>query len=217
MKKYRSYYILLVLVLVLSGCMPTTPEPPFVSVETIVVATYAAIQAQTEAAMPVATTSTPSATPIESYSTVTPIFTNTSFVISSLTPIPTSTTIPSATPTNVTSGSGNVLYSCEVVSSSPGSGYEVKKNKNFIWTIRVKNTGTVKWDRGDTKIAHIKGAEYYIEKRVLLEETTKTGEIGEFRVELYAPEEQGRYTSTWTMRKGIHDFCVIKYQIYVVE
>ena len=215
MKKNRSFYFLLVLFLALSGCVPTTLEAPFVSVETIVAATYAVIQTQTEAVIPTATLIPP--TPTKSFATFTPAPTFTSFVVSSLTPVPTSTLTPSLTPTNVTSGSGDVLYACEVVKSSPESGYEIKKNQDFTWTLRVKNIGTARWDSGETKLAHIKGAEYYIERRVLIEERTDPGEIGEFRVELYAPEEPGRYTSTWTMRKGIHDFCVVKYQIFVVK
>jgi len=214
MKKYSSFYILLVFVLVLSGCIPT-PEAPFVSVETIVAATYVAIQAQTEAVIPTATPIPP--TPTKLFATFTPIATSTSFIVSSLTPVPTATMPPSLTPTKVTSGSGDLLYSCEVVGSSPASGFEVKKNKEFTWTLHVKNTGTTRWKSGETKLAHIKGAEYYILRRVLIEKPTAPGEIGEFRVALYAPEEPGRYTSTWTMRKGIHDFCVIKYQIYVVN
>ncbi|MBC8336525.1 MAG: hypothetical protein ISR59_10945 [Anaerolineales bacterium] len=218
MKNKSSIYTLIVLVLVLSGCMPTTPEAPIVSVETIVAATYAVIQAQTaaaEAVIPTATLIPP--TPTKLFATFTPIATSTSFIVSSLTPVPTATMPPSLTPTNVTSGSGDILYSCEVVGSSPASGFEVKKNKEFTWTLHVKNIGTTIWSGGDTKLAHIKGAEYYILKRVLIEKTTNAGEIGEFRVALFAPEEPGRYSSTWTMRRGINDFCEIKYQIYVVK
>ena len=218
MKKYRYLYILLVLVLVLSGCVPATPEAPFVSVETIVAATYAVIQAQTvaaEAVIPTATLIPP--TPTKLFATFTPIATSTSFIVSSLTPVPTLTLLPSDTPTAVTSGSGDLLYSCEVVGSAPASGIEVKRNKEFSWTLHVKNTGTIKWGGGDTKLAHIKGAEYYILKRVLIEKATDAGEIGEFRVALYAPEEPGRYTSTWTIRIRVQDFCEIKYQIYVVK
>jgi len=173
------------------------------------------IQAQTEAVIPTATIIPP--TPTKLFVTFTPVATSTSFIVSSLTPVPTFTTAPSLTPTNVTSGSGDVLYSCEVVKLSPESGYDFKKNQKFTWTIRVKNNGTARWDRGDTKIAHIKGAEYYIDRRVLLEETTEVGEFGEFHVELISPNDPGRYTSTWTMRKGIHNFCVIKYQIFVLK
>ena len=216
MKKYLPFYFLLVLVFALSGCMPTTPEAPFVSVETIVAATYAVIQAQTETAMPTET-DIPPPSPAELRATLTPIATSTSFIVLSLTPVPTSTMTPSLTPTNVTSGSGEVLYACEVVSSSPASGYELKKDEKFTWTVKVKNIGTADWNGGITKLAHIGGAEYYKEKRVLIEGTTDAGETGEFRVGLYGPEDPGRYTSNWTMRSGVHDFCAIKYQIYVVK
>ncbi len=119
MKKYRALYICLIAILAISACTPvSTPQPP--SLETIVAATYAAAKAQTEAAMP-SETPIPT-TPTAARATLTPFPTATIFVLPSFTPTFTASPTPVFTVTNITSGSGDVLYACNIVSISPESG-----------------------------------------------------------------------------------------------
>jgi len=212
MKKYRLIYILLITLLALSACTPAYTEQPS-SIETIVAATYAVIQAQTAAAMPTATIIP--LTPIKPYATTTPIPTSTSFVISSFTPTSTITATPVYTATNVTSGSGTVLYACDILSTSPENGFEVKPNKEFVWIWNVKNIGTVRWAQEKVTARYSNGAEYYVKKEVGIQEPVNLGQTGEFRIKLKAPSAPGTHTTTWSMRKGIHYFCYVQLKIVV--
>ena len=211
MKKYRFFYMPLIVLLSLSGCIFTPVEA--VSIETIAAATYAVIQAQTAAAMPIATLVPPTLTELRS--TLTPYPTSTTFVILSPTPTLTSTATPAYTATNATSGSGTILYACDVLSTSPESVYVVKPNEKFKWTLNVKNTGTAKWWPDSTYIKYSHGAEYYVDKESAIERPTDPEETGIFIVKMQAPKGPGTYTTTWSMRKGIHYFCYVQLRIVV--
>ena len=211
MKKYRSFYILLITILTLSACTPATPAPP--SIGTIVAATHAAAQAQTAAALPTATLILPS--PVRRRATSTLLPTATLFVFSSSTPRATSTPTATATATNVTSGSGTVLYSCDILGLSPKNGFEVKPNEKFKWIWSVRNIGTVRWVSEDTIAKYVSGATYHIEKEVPLQSSVNLGKTGQFIIRMKAPSTPGTYTTLWSMRKGIHDFCYAKLVIIV--
>ncbi|MBT3187774.1 MAG: hypothetical protein HN736_13455 [Anaerolineae bacterium] len=212
MKKHRFFYILLITILSLSACTPAaTPQPS--SVETIVAATYAVAKAQTAAAMPTATLIPP--TPTKPRITSTPFSTPTIFVVSSFTPSPTITATPAYTPTNITSGSGDILYACNIVKLSPESTYTVKPNEEFKWTWEVENIGTAKWWPDTAQVKYASGAEYYIKKHAAIDKPTDPGEIAIFKIKMRAPKETGTYTTTWSMRKGIHYFCYAQLKIVV--
>ena len=211
MKKYRSFYISLITILTLSACTPATPESP--SIGTIVAATHAAAQAQTAAAMPTTTLAPP--TPLRARATSTLLPTATIFVFSSSTPRETSTPTATATATNVTSGSGTVLYSCDILGLSPENGVVVKPNEAFKWIWSIRNIGTVRWSSEETTARYSSGATYHVKKEVPLQSSINLGETGQFRINMKAPSAPGTYITTWSMRKGIHDFCYAKLVIVV--
>lgn len=211
MKKHHFFFI--ISLFTLSACLPaSTPAPP--SIETIVAATYAAAKAQTAAAMPTATLIPPTAT--EARATFTPYPSATSFVIPSATATFTITPTPAYTATNITSGSGDILYACNVVETSPASGYVAKPGEEFIWWVRIENIGTAKWWPETAYIKYSRGAEYHIKKEAAVGEPTDPGEIAVFKVKMRAPKDPpGTYTTTWSMRKGIHEFCFVQLRIVV--
>ena len=209
MKKYSPIYILLVFFFTLSACTPAEPPVP---IETVFAATHAALMAQTAAAKS-RETNTPTA--INTLRpTITPIPSATGFVLT-LTFTPTVTPVPS--PTNVTSGSGNVLYACEIISLSPKSDYYVKPNEKFKWTWQVRNIGTTKWLPDTMLVGYESGSKYYIKKNYPLERTTRVGETGLFNIKMQAPKEPGTYTTTWALQRGIHTFCYGQLRIIVQE
>ena len=206
MKKDTPIYTLLILLFTLSACT-SAPKEPLVPVETVFAATYAAIQAKTAAAMP---SNTP--TPIGTLRpTLTPYPTATTFVVI-LAPTFTPTVTITPSPTNVTSGSGTVLYACEFVEFSPNSTYTAKPDEVIRWVWRVKNVGTTKWYKDSMFVAYANGAKIYAgqDKKSPLKTATGVGEVGEFTVRLRAPKEPGKYTTVWSLQKGIHDFCYAK-------
>ncbi len=210
MKKYPRLLILLMFLFLLSACAPSTPQP-LVPIETVFAATMDAINAQTAAAMPPTATFTP--TPINTRRpTLTPVPSATAVV---LTPTFTPTITPVYTPTNITSGSGNVLYACELVQLSPGSGYEAKPNEKFRWVWKVRNIGTKKWWTDTMFAAYASGSEFYVKKEFALGSPTDIGEVGVFSIKMQAPKEPGTYTTTWSLKKGIHTFCYAQLKIVV--
>lgn len=212
MKKYRYIFFPLVIMLFLSACKSTpTVEPP--SVETIIAATYAVIKAQTEAAMPTSTPITP--TPTEARATLTPFASPTTYIITQVTPTFTITPTPEPTATNITSGSGDVLYACEIISLSPASGSTIEPEEMFRWKVFIKNIGTSKWWPETAMLRFSSGAKYYEDKKAYVESSTNPGEIASFSIKMLSPEEEGTYTSVWSMRKGIHEFCFVKFKIVV--
>ncbi|MBT7081161.1 MAG: hypothetical protein HN929_06830 [Chloroflexi bacterium] len=214
MKKYRVLYICLITILAISACTPVAiPQPP--SIETIVAATYAAAQAQTAAAMP-SETPIPT-TPTAVRATLTPFPTATTFVLPSFTPTFTASPTPVYTVTNITSGSGDIIYACNIVSISPESGYVVKPREEFKWVWEVENIGTAKWWPDTAFIRYSRGTEYHVKKEAAIEDPTEPGEIGYFRVKMRAPKDPGTYTTTWSIRKGIHEFCFAQLRIVVKE
>lgn len=210
MKKYKRILMALTFLLLLSACAPSTPEP-IVPIETVFAATMNAINAQTAAAMPA--TSTPTPTPINTRRpTITPQPSSTAVV---LTPTFTPTITPVYTPTNITSGSGNVLYACELVELSPRSGHEVKPNEKFRWVWKVRNIGTKKWWTDTMFVTYVSGSKFYVKKEYALGDPTDIGEIGVFSIKMQAPKEPGTYTTTWSLKKGIHSFCYAQLKIVV--
>ncbi len=214
-KKYRLLYLIIVGVLLFSGCTPVA-EQPYVPVETIVAATYAAISAQTAAARPPNTSTPLPATPTRRPSTITPTPTTT-FVLPSFTPIFTQTSTPEPTATNVTSGSGSVLYACNILSLSPENVYQVKANQDFFWKWEVENIGTTAWDPDTVKITYTGGTQLARDKRFPLNERTQPGKIAYFKIKMRAPKEPGTYDTTWALRKDIHMFCYEKLVIEVTN
>ncbi len=206
MKKYRHLFILTLFAIIFSSCAPKAEPVP---IETVFAATHAAIMAQTAAAMP---KNAPSPTvTITLAPTFTPYPTSTTVIIAKKTATPT----PEVTPTNITSGSGTVLYACNILGSSIPDGFEIKAKEKFNWTLRIENIGTTQW-WPDTMYAHyVSGSKYHVKKEAALGDPTRVGESGIFTMKMQAPSEPGTYTTTWSLQKGIHQFCFFKLKIIV--
>ena len=209
MKKNRLIFILLISLLALSACAPK-PKVEALPIETVFAATYAAIMAQTAAAEPMETLVPTSVSTLRPTSTSFPTAT-----IVVLAPTNTPTLTPPSTPTNITSGSGNVLYACNILSPSPQSGYLVKPGERFTWTWQVENIGTTRW-RGDSmSVVYIRGTYYALEKEYPLGDHINVGDNDILTIRMQAPKEPGTYITTWSLEKGIHNFCYAQLRIIV--
>ena len=216
LNKFRPLILLLVAALAISGCTPSVPQQPYIPVETIVAATYAAISAQTEAARPPDTPTPFPATATRRPSTPTPTPTVT-YVLPSITPTFTPSITPEPEPTNVTSGSGTVLYSCKILSLSPENVFRVKANESFSWVWRVKNVGTTRWDADDVEAFFSGGEQFSKSRRFNISQGVKPDSTTTVEIEMKAPSAAGAYTTTWSLRKGIHYFCYAQLEIEVYK
>ncbi len=209
MKNHRAY-IFLVLLFALSSCAPATPT--LLPIETVFAATHGAIMSQTAAAKSLET-ATPQSTHTHA-PTITP-FPSATTVLLNIVATSTPTTTPIPSPTNITSGSGNILYACELVQLSPENDYIVKPNESFHWVWHVRNIGTTKWYPDTVSVKYARGAQYYIKKEAPLGDTINIGDVALFRIKMQAPKEPGTYTTTFSLKKGIHYFCYFNLRIIV--
>jgi hypothetical protein len=214
LKKHPFLILLVVTAIFISGCGPT--PTPYVSVETIVAATYAASVAQTQAARPPNTPTLPPPTATRLPGTATPTPTAT-FLISTNTPTLTPTASPEPTATNITSGSGNLLYSCNIVSLSPQSVFRVKSNQDFTWEWVIQNTGTTRWDNNIVEVRFSDGTQMASRNVYEIDGPAKPGQTTTVKLKFSPPKEPGTYYTRWALRKGIHYFCYAELQIEVFK
>ncbi len=215
LKKHPLFSLFLLIAIVLTSCAPA-PAQEYVPVETIVAATYAAIAAQTEAARPPATFTPLPPTATRPPGTATPTPTAT-FVISTLTPTFTQTFTPVPTATLITSGSGTLLYACDILSIAPKDSVRIKVNQRFQWNWEVENIGTTRWDPDTMDAYFIGGTQMSKYKGYPISGPAKPGKTITVQIDLVAPKEPGNYTTTWALRKGVHRFCYMKLDVEVYK
>lgn len=211
--KLLVWVIALALIL---ACVPTltAPSVPTVdpgAVNTFIAQTVNAAGSQTAAAMP---SLTPSPTLTPTVSTETPLPTPTATVIFILS-TPTPLVIP--TFTNVSSGTSNENFSCQVTRVSPANGSTFNPRDDFdaIWTVR--NNGQRNWDRSDIDYVYSSGDRIHKVSGYDLDSNVKTGNSIDLGVDMQAPKDEGTYTTTWTMRRGDRTFCTMTLTIIVRE
>ncbi|MBT3320662.1 MAG: hypothetical protein HN392_00060 [Anaerolineae bacterium] len=212
MKKYRSLYLYIILVFAISSCTPA-PAPTLIPIETVFAATHNALMAQTAAAKPretaipsMTSTRAPTPTPFPSATIV--------HLIATDTPMPTATIIAD-TPTNISSGSGTVLYACEIVQLTPADEHIIKPNEAFKWVWYITNVGTTKWSPDTVYARYVRGSQFFVDLETPLDDTFSVGETNSVSIKMRAPTEPGTYWAVFSLKKGIHDFCYAKLTIIV--
>jgi hypothetical protein len=179
------------------------------AVNTFIAQTVNAASTQTAASMP---SITPSPTITPTLATETPLPTATSTVIFILS-TPTSLVIP--TFTNVSSGTSDQNFSCQVVRVSPSNGSSFNPRDDFdaFWTVR--NNGQRNWDRSDVDYIYSSGDKIHKVSGYDLDSNVRTGNSIDLGVDMQAPKDEGTYTTTWTMRRGDRTFCTLTLTIVV--
>ncbi|HIE25226.1 MAG TPA: hypothetical protein EYP74_04420 [Anaerolineales bacterium] len=210
MKRYAINYIFPLLLFALASCAPATPT--LLPIETVFAATHGALMTQTAKAKPPETVTPTSTSTVALTPTPYP-----SATVVSLTATFTPTATPPYTPTNITSGEGDVFYACELDKLSPGDDYLVKPNEKFKWIWRVRNIGTKAWYPDTMYAKYDSGSSFHTKSRFPVGDPTEVGKIGVFVLQMQAPKKPGTYTTTFSLKKGVHYFCYYSLRIIVRE
>ena len=130
---------------------------------------------------------------------------------------PTSTSTASAlNPTKRPSPTPTPLpFACKSIEQSPENGKTFKPNADLdvVWT--VKNVGTAIWDQNEVDYRYESGDEFYQNEVYDLPESVKPGESIDLIVDMKTPDEEGKYDTTWVLRRGSHLLCTLKVEINV--
>jgi hypothetical protein len=225
-KRFSRFLSLLLLAsLLFAGCTPFSPAPlptqPPGIIDTIIAATYSAIQAQTP--LPTATeTPTPTLTPTRTPPppTITPTPTPTFiFILATATPFPTLTPLPTFSSggggsSGGGSSSGSSKYSCHFVSQIPENGTRMGSRNDFDWEITLINTGERKWPVED-KYMYVRGDKFHRYSEYNFPEEVVSGQEITLIVDMEAPKEPGSYLTTWALNVNGETFCYFSLQIIV--
>lgn len=182
------------------------------TIGTFIAETVNAASTQTAAVLP-SSTLTPSVTPTRPTETPSPTFTSTViFILSSPTPLPTFT---STFASLGGSGTSSDNFACQVTRVTPpnGSSFNPRDDFDVFWTVR--NIGQRNWNRTDVDYVYSSGAKIHKVSGYDLEENVRVGNSIELGVDVQAPKDPGTYTTVWTMRRGEHVFCPMRFTIVV--
>ena len=206
--KRNLIILLLLLATLLTSCLPanSAAQPANIPVETIVAATYAAISAQTQAAMPPASptplnTATPTTTSAPPTETLTPTAT---FVIYTATPMPTST--PLVTKTSIPPTPAD--FQCTLLRSTPENGTVMGPKHGFDWMLKLSNSGNEDWSSANVDWVYISGDKFFQVREYNLWKDVPAGKNIEIGVDIEAPKQPGSYSTTWGLRRDTGElFC----------
>lgn len=189
----RPVSFLIILVVVLSACMPIAAQPAGPSAEEIQarILTSVALTIEsyhaTQAALPTATpapTETAAPTATLAFPTFTPLATFTS-----------AATRPPYTPPP---------YACVTIGKTPPDGTIFKPNKDFDIAFAIRNVGTKKWAKGADLMFDSGTNMLKRDTRYELPEVPPGGTAGPFYFDARSPKKPGTYTMTFKVQGG---FC----------
>ena len=229
----RRITLWVVLGLVVLGCAspmfvtpsPATSVPGFV--ETVVFETAAA--AQTQTALHIPPSSTPTFTPLPTKTiTLTPSPTATVLLITE-TSVPADTLLEEGGIEEPESGGGSVgsgdsgesvmtdkEWTCLVISKSPRRDTVFSRGVQFnaVWT--VQNTGTKTWPRQGVDIVYHTGADLHEGKPYRdIPATVGPGGKVTLTVAMTAPKKPGEYGTRWALMVGKKIFCSVRFPVTV--
>lgn len=141
------------------------------------------------------------------------------------TPIPTFTPVP-PTPTNTyvaptiapTITNTPVTYACRIEEQSPAYGADFPRKADFDGNWKVKNTGSPTWEASQVDIKYIGGTKFQRDVDIidLGADVAKDGTVRVI-VDMVAPDQLGRFSTTWAIVQGGSTLCVMSLTIDVTE
>jgi len=218
---------LIIMAALITGCGGATPtleptrdlQPTLDLVRTEAALTLVAELTQNApTATPVVVTDTPAAT-ATSEPTNTPEATATAAVIL---PIATATAIPTNTPAAVTltpvATATATDLNCTIKSQSVSFGDDFPPNADFDGRWVVENTGTQTWSSSAVDFKYISGTEFHTRVSILdlPVDVPPDGEIT-LIIDMQAPANPGRYTTTWAIVQGSTTICTMPITLDVVQ
>lgn len=183
---------------VVAGITADAPEATATSEPT---ATTEPAAATATLAQPTATVAQPTATQAPPTATWAPLFTNT--------PAGTATATFTTTP---------AAYSCTITEASPADGHDLAPGSDFDASWTAKNTGLNTWLGSEVDLKYVSGTKMYegADARDLPGDVAKDSSF-RFILDMVAPNEVGRYTTTWAMVQGSTTLCSFTVTIDVIE
>ena len=213
MTTHKTRYLLWFMALVtIVACVPGSAAPIIPTIDpnaigTLIAQTANAALTQTARAMP---TVTPTATITPTRATSTPEPTATATVIfrffSPTAPVPATPTLAAAS---------NRAYSCQVMSVIPANGTTMAGRTDFDAIWRVRNNGQRNWNKDDVDYLFLDGDRIHTVESYDLPDTVRIGETVDLIVDMVAPKNSGSYTTNWTVRVDIRNFCMMSLTIVV--
>lgn len=219
------------LILLLAACTPQTPaptEPPQISTPTtdplavtqtfqaILTAAQATVVAELTAQAPPTATEPPTDTPV---------------VITATAAEPAATQAATSAPPTATSQPGQpqvatvtpalsstpALTTCQIVSQSPAFGQDFSPGEDLDLRWRVRNTSGSVWNQGETDYVFVSGAMLHRQAAYDFRETVQANGEVDIIVDATAPNQPGRYTTTWAVDNGNQRVCIMSATIDVIE
>lgn len=132
-------------------------------------------------------------------------------------PVPLGTPAPTLEPTRTPNPTG---YDCTTEVLSPYFYGEFTPGAEFLFQVRVTNSGTKTWDKNVT-IQFVEGLQAELESHyayALPVTSVEPQESFDLSIMMKAPVEkknEGMYYSTYSLNDGTEDFCEFSYFIYV--
>ncbi|NMA11910.1 MAG: hypothetical protein GX933_01810 [Chloroflexi bacterium] len=137
--------------------------------------------------------------------------------IPTATPLPLGTLAPTMEPTRTPNPTG---YDCTTEVLSPYFYGEFTPGAEFLFQVRVTNSGTKTWDKNVT-IQFVEGLQAELESHyayALPVASVEPKESFDLSIMMKAPVEkknEGMYYSTYSLNDGTENFCDFSYFIYV--
>jgi Ig-like domain-containing protein len=140
----------------------------------------------------------------------------------SLTPTASNTPepLPTLTPTFVfflappTSTPAHVL-DCKLLSQSVPNGAHFNPKDRFDVAWKVRNTGSADWFPGSIEFVFTGGARLHLSPVVHLQSIVASGDTIALDVDMVAPKNSTKYSTTWALLRGNESFCFVSLTIYV--
>ncbi len=143
-------------------------------------------------------------------------------------PTRTPTESPSPTPVPLPSITPTVLFAlpppiptlpsrlhCLLIWQSPRNGVTYAPHDEFTVGWKVRNDGTEAWDAGSVVFTYLRGAKLYDYGLVKLKTSVSPGQELVLSVNMRAPTNLTKYTTSWSLRQGDTFFCPLMLSIYV--
>lgn len=206
------------------GSMPTAaPQvdtaPTFQAVQTEAAKTVVAELTQIAPTPTLVLPSTTNTEPAPATETAQPTMTNTS--APATVAVPPTATFTSAAPTATlrpVSTATPVNTACRIEDQSPVFGADLNRNADFDGVWKVKNTSKTIWSSSAVDIKYLSGTKFQT-KVDILDLPSDVAVDGTYTVvlDMRAPDQTGRFSTTWAITQGSTALCTMSLTIDVIE
>ena len=210
------------------GVSSPTQEPQSLAPELLgTPVAQTAIAAQTQTAIYMPPSLTPTLTPFPTGTLITLSSTPTFFfALPTFTPLPTWTSTPGIVVQRPGSGNSSAdnnndspftdkEWTCAIRAKSPSMGTVMAQEASFYVSITLMNSGTKTWTNNGVDFVYKSGLRNEGRRIQDLPSTVAPGEEITLTSQLVAPKKPGTYSTVWNLKVGNTSFCGVKYSFEV--